>query len=63
MSATLETDEIGMRIILKPEAIRGAHKGDSHAEPSPQFIAWLMDATGLPFEALFEIVREPQSVS
>lgn len=27
-------------------------------DPSPQFIASLMDVTGLPFEALFEIVKE-----
>lgn len=27
-------------------------------DPSPQFIASLMDVTGLPFEDLFEIVRE-----
>lgn len=46
---------IRMRIVLKPEAIPGA-RGDF--DPSPEFIAGLMDATGLPFGALFEIVRE-----
>lgn len=31
---------------------------DGRTDPSPKFIAALMDVTGQPFEALFEIVKE-----
>lgn len=48
--------ELARRIGVDKTTAFRVERGD--VDPSPKFIAGLMDATGEPFEALFEIVKE-----
>lgn len=52
----ISRDELARRMKVSTATAYRVDAGKT--DPSPQFIASLMDVTGLPFEDLFEIVRE-----
>jgi transcriptional regulator with XRE-family HTH domain len=52
----ISRDELARRMKVSTATAYRVDAGKT--DPSPQFIASLMDVTGLPFEALFEIVKE-----
>jgi transcriptional regulator with XRE-family HTH domain len=52
----ISRDELARRMKVSTATAYRVDAGKS--DPSPQFIASLMDVTELPFEDLFEIVRE-----
>ncbi len=52
----ISRDELARRMKVSTATAYRVECGKT--DPSPLFIASLMDVTGLPFEDLFEIVRE-----
>lgn len=56
----ISRDELARRMGVASTTAYRVEKGD--VEPSPRFIAALMNTTGKPFEALFQVVENGESV-